>query len=75
MYRIFCAARCTAPIWSACAHTTQDELALSVTLEQGKTLADGRGDVFRGLGAILYRRLKFTNGCVCNLVGLLANLM
>jgi hypothetical protein len=27
-----------------------DELAVSVTREQGKTLADARGDVFRGLG-------------------------
>lgn len=30
-----------------------DELAQNVTLEQGKTLADARGDVFRGLGAFL----------------------
>ena len=29
-----------------------DELAASVTAEQGKTLADARGDVFRGLGAL-----------------------
>ena len=28
----------------------QDELAKNITLEQGKTLADARGDVFRGLG-------------------------
>lgn len=28
----------------------QDALAANVTLEQGKTLADGKGDVFRGLG-------------------------
>lgn len=28
-----------------------DRLAASVTQEQGKTLADARGDVFRGLGA------------------------
>ena len=28
-----------------------DELAKLVTLEQGKTLPDARGDVFRGLGA------------------------
>lgn len=28
----------------------QDELAKSVTYEQGKTLADAKGDVFRGLG-------------------------
>ena len=28
----------------------QDELAANVTLEQGKTLPDARGDVFRGLG-------------------------
>ena len=31
--------------------TRQDELARNVTLEQGKTLGDARGDVFRGLGA------------------------
>ena len=28
-----------------------EELAASITREQGKTLADARGDVFRGLGA------------------------
>jgi malonate-semialdehyde dehydrogenase (acetylating)/methylmalonate-semialdehyde dehydrogenase len=28
-----------------------DRLAALVTAEQGKTLADARGDVFRGLGA------------------------
>ncbi len=28
----------------------QDELAKSITTEQGKTLEDARGDVFRGLG-------------------------
>jgi malonate-semialdehyde dehydrogenase (acetylating)/methylmalonate-semialdehyde dehydrogenase len=27
-----------------------EDLAASVTREQGKTLADARGDVFRGLG-------------------------
>lgn len=32
-----------------------DELAASVTREQGKTLADARGDVFRGLGEPLQR--------------------
>ena len=31
----------------------QDELAACVTLEQGKTLPDAHGDVFRGLGAVL----------------------
>lgn len=30
----------------------QDALALNVTTEQGKTLADARGDVFRGLGEL-----------------------
>ena len=30
----------------------QDELAANVTLEQGKTLPDARGDVFRGLGGV-----------------------
>ena len=29
-----------------------EELAASITREQGKTLADARGDVFRGLGAL-----------------------
>jgi malonate-semialdehyde dehydrogenase (acetylating)/methylmalonate-semialdehyde dehydrogenase len=29
-----------------------EELAMSVTLEQGKTLADARGDVFRGLEVV-----------------------
>jgi len=29
----------------------QDDLAANVSLEQGKTLADAHGDVFRGLGA------------------------
>lgn len=28
----------------------QDELAKSVTTEQGKTFQDAKGDVFRGLG-------------------------
>lgn len=28
----------------------QDELAENITLEQGKTFADAKGDVFRGLG-------------------------
>ena len=28
----------------------QDALAANVTQEQGKTLADAKGDVFRGLG-------------------------
>lgn len=31
-------------------HKHMDELAASITQEQGKTLADARGDVFRGLG-------------------------
>lgn len=30
----------------------QDELAANVTLEQGKTLPDAKGDVFRGLGTL-----------------------
>ena len=30
----------------------QDELALSVTMEQGKTLPDAKGDVFRGLEVV-----------------------
>ncbi|KAK9862868.1 hypothetical protein WJX84_009150 [Apatococcus fuscideae] len=31
-----------------------DELAANITLEQGKTLADARGDVFRGLEVVEY---------------------
>lgn len=31
----------------------QKELAKSITLEQGKTLADAEGDVFRGLRKFL----------------------
>lgn len=31
-----------------------EELAESITLEQGKTLADARGDVFRGLEVVEY---------------------
>lgn len=30
--------------------TLQEELAQNVSLEQGKTIADAHGDVFRGLG-------------------------
>lgn len=32
--------------------THTDELAMSITTEQGKTLADARGDVFRGLEVV-----------------------
>lgn len=35
----------------------QDALAANVTQEQGKTLADAKGDVFRGLGARLPQML------------------
>jgi hypothetical protein len=42
-------AQCTAP-------PQQDELAKSVTTEQGKTFQDAKGDVFRGLGECV---------CVC----------
>lgn len=41
----------------------QDELAKSVTMEQGKTLSDAKGDVFRGLGGLgqaLFVPLSFT---------------
>ncbi|KAK9856811.1 hypothetical protein WJX84_009835, partial [Apatococcus fuscideae] len=31
-----------------------DELAANITLEQGKTLADAKGDVFRGLEVVEY---------------------
>ena len=31
----------------------QKELAKSITVEQGKTLADAEGDVFRGLRKLL----------------------
>lgn len=33
-----------------CLLLPQDKLALNVTTEQGKTLKDAHGDVFRGLG-------------------------
>jgi hypothetical protein len=33
-----------------CCQPYQDELAKSVTTEQGKTFQDAKGDVFRGLG-------------------------
>ncbi|GAB4817377.1 hypothetical protein N2152v2_004423 [Parachlorella kessleri] len=35
-------------------NANMDELAASVTQEQGKTLADARGDVFRGLEVVEY---------------------
>ncbi|KAL4423389.1 hypothetical protein ABPG77_004320 [Micractinium sp. CCAP 211/92] len=35
-------------------HRHKDELAASVTREQGKTLADAHGDVFRGLEVVEY---------------------
>lgn len=35
-----------------------EKLALSVTTEQGKTLADARGDVFRGLEVIKQSRVR-----------------
>ena len=39
------------PLPTGLAHcAAQEELARSVTMEQGKTLSDARGDVFRGLG-------------------------
>lgn len=37
-----------------------DKLAMSVTLEQGKTLADARGDVFRGLEVYKLTSLNFS---------------
>lgn len=30
----------------------QDKLAMNITMEQGKTLKDAQGDVFRGLGLL-----------------------
>jgi hypothetical protein len=36
-----------------------DKLAENITIEQGKTLADAKGDVFRGLG----RPLRATRQC------------
>lgn len=32
----------------------QDKLAFNITTEQGKTLKDAHGDVFRGLGLYVY---------------------
>lgn len=34
------------------AHAEQETLAHSITSEQGKTLPDARGDVFRGLEVV-----------------------
>ena len=34
----------------------QDALAANITQEQGKTLADAKGDVFRGLGELESQR-------------------
>jgi malonate-semialdehyde dehydrogenase (acetylating) / methylmalonate-semialdehyde dehydrogenase len=36
---------------------SQRELAESVTLEQGKTLADAEGDVLRGLRKLFFRKI------------------
>ena len=41
-----------APLLQELIQRHTDELARSITQEQGKTLADARGDVFRGLGAL-----------------------
>ena len=54
--------RTSAVLHGACITTAsflglQGALAANITLEQGKTLADGRGDVFRGLGASPSRML------------------
>ncbi len=46
------------------AMATQDALAANVTLEQGKTLADGKGDVFRGLGAPGAALADIDNACL-----------
>ncbi|GJS30067.1 hypothetical protein Tco_0490687 [Tanacetum coccineum] len=41
----------------------KDKLAMNITTEQGKTLKDAQGDVFRGLGArTCYWNDEFTNG-------------
>lgn len=37
----------------------QEEIARCITKENGKTLVDARGDVFRGLGAFLYNLACF----------------
>ncbi len=48
-------------------------LAIHLTLHGAEQRRDQE---LRRMGScILYRRLKFTNGCVCKLVGLLANFM
>lgn len=46
------ATRLLAPLLQELIQRHTDELARSITQEQGKTLADARGDVFRGLGAL-----------------------
>lgn len=40
---------------------TQDELAKNVSLEQGKTIADAHGDVFRGLGRAFTARQPYVH--------------
>lgn len=40
-----------------------EELAQSITREQGKTLADARGDIFRGLGA--FSHCDAMANCTC----------
>ncbi len=35
-----------------------EEIAYSITTEQGKTLADARGDIFRGLGTLFLQYLR-----------------
>ena len=50
-------------------YARQDDLARNVTLEQGKTLGDARGDVFRGLGAAPHASIK----AICDLYSFAAS--
>jgi len=45
-------------------HLLQDELAKSVTLEQGKTFQDAKGDVFRGLGEHQLNKVMLLGVCL-----------
>lgn len=39
----------------------QDKLAMNITAEQGKTLKDAQGDVFRGLGWFELHMLSYVS--------------
>lgn len=60
-------------------HKHKDELAQSITLEQGKTVSDAHGDVFRGLevrqwrpplgfGVLAALHKQHSQSCMCSAV-------